>query len=173
MRLNKRGPTGARCRGRFAVPASPQLAKARSSAAIASLMPTRDAASCSEMNSGRGMTARLSRGQADVLGDRQRRVGALLELDRREEQLGVADILDAVQQVFARAVIEMARFAREMPAIDDAAVLEIVARRAVAVARPEIIEDMAVEGAARPGRQAQVPDAHALGLRHEHAADHA
>src|ERR671921_2784205 len=61
--------------------------------------------------------------QADAVGHRERSIGALLEFDGGKKKLRVADILDAVQEIFPGAVSHVLRVARKMLHVDDSAIL--------------------------------------------------
>src|SRR6185295_2870285 len=110
--------------------------------------------------------------KAHAVGNRQRRVGAVEKLDRREQEIRVADVLDAVHHVFTGGVAQVHGIAGIVGGLGDAAVLVVAARAPVTVAGPEIVEHVPVEGAALARRHQQMPHAQLVGFRDQHAAHH-
>src|SRR6266702_5604397 len=68
--------------------------------------------------------------QPHAVGNRQRRVGTVEELDRGEQEVRGPDVLDRMHHVFARTKCEMFGLALVVLDVHDAAVLEIAARLA-------------------------------------------
>src|SRR4029450_11360795 len=110
------------------------------------------------------------RPKAHAVGNRQRGVGAVEELNRREQEIRFADVLDAVHHVFAGGVAQVHGIAGIVDGLGDATGLVVAARAPVAVAGPEIVEHVPVEGAALARWHQQMPDAQLVGFGDEHAA---
>src|SRR5262245_11062819 len=106
-----------------------------------------------------------------VVGQRQRFVGALQELDGHEDHLLVAEIFEIVDLELAGSVGLVPRLARRIGVFDGGAVVHVLAPAAAAHRGPEIIEHVAVEADALAGREADDPHPHAIGLRYQGAAD--
>src|SRR5215510_9017879 len=102
---------------------------------------------------------------------RQRIVGAVEELDRREVQLVRSDVLQVVDLEVPRGVAFMPGLAGRIGVLDDGAVIEMRACFAAGRARPEVIEHVAMEAETLAGGEPDVPNPHALALRQEPLAD--
>src|SRR5262245_17261968 len=106
-----------------------------------------------------------------VVGQRQRFVGALQELDGHEDHLLVAEIFEIVDLELAGSVGLVPRLARRVGVFDGGAVVHVLAPAAATHRGPEVIEHVAVEADALAGREADDPHPHAIGLRYQGAAD--
>src|SRR5215218_23180 len=105
------------------------------------------------------------------VGNLQGRVGAVDELDGDEDELGVAGVLEVVDLGLARSVALVLRLAGEVALLDRRAVLHARAPAPGRDGGPEVIEHVAVEADALAGPEADLPDAHALGLGDQARAD--
>src|SRR6266480_3460616 len=79
------------------------------------------------------------------LGYRQRRVGAVQELDRGEHQLGIADVLEIVHLELAVAVGLVPGLAGPIGVLDGRAVLQVLPSASRRDRRPEIIKHVAMK----------------------------
>src|SRR6266571_1985037 len=99
------------------------------------------------------------------LGYRQRRVGAVQELDRGEHQLGIADVLEIVHLELAVAVGLVPGLAGPIGVLDGRAVLQVLPSASRRDRRPEIIKHVAMKSDPFAAFQPDRPHADPVALR--------
>src|SRR6516165_335855 len=119
-----------------------------------------------------GTTMRsLRRLLAHVLRQRQRLVGALEKLHGHENHLLVAEVFQIVDLELPGPIGFVASLAGRVGIFDRRAVVHVLAPAAAAHCSPEVVEHVAMETDALARLQADHPDARAIALRQQHAAD--
>src|SRR5271169_1795069 len=81
---------------------------------------------------------------AGVRADWQRRIGAVQMFHRGEDQVGVTDVLDVVEQILAGAEVEVPGFTGDVGDVAGGAVECVLATAARGDGCPEVVEHVAV-----------------------------
>src|SRR5580693_7661422 len=94
---------------------------------------------------------------AGVRADGQRRVGAVQMFHRGEDQVGVTDVLDVVEQILAGAEVEVSGLTGQVGDLACGAVECVLAAAAGGDGGPEVVEHVAVGVPTLSGRESDLP----------------